>query len=267
MGNITVLESRDADVRAHIAAGKLDLAGAQVGDSIAVNGVCLTATSFADGGFWVDISGETLARTTFGEIRVGSKVNLEQSLTPTTRLGGHLVSGHVDGIGTVVSCWDQGRSLRFVIQAPSTLAKYIAKKGSICVDGVSLTVNQVNDACAAHGFASVGRSRHPASGDTCASMHGVGGMMPEVTFDLNIVPHTLQETTLSEWVAGSRVNLEVDILARYLERLLLGESAAQPTPPPVASGILPLATLVHPCTSQGAGITHGFLVEHGFIKA
>ena len=250
VGNITVIESQGADVRAHIAAGTLDLISAaalahpcdvqgctsvargrmpgapahgtwascpaQVGDSIAVNGVCLTATSFADGGFWVDISGETLARTTFGEIAVGSKVNLEQSLTPTTRLGGHLVSGHVDGIGTVVSCWDQGRSLRFVIQAPSTLAKYIAEKGSMCVDGVSLTVNKVNGAY----------------------------------FDLNIVPHTLQETTLGELVAGSHVNLEVDILARYLERLLLGGNAAQPTSLP-----------------QSAGITQGFLVEHGFIKA
>ncbi len=228
VGNITALESQGADTRMHIAAGALDLVGAQVGDSIAVNGVCLTATSFVDNGFWVDVSGETLARTTFGEIAVGSKVNLEQSLTPTTRLGGHLVSGHVDGVGTVVSCWDQGRSLRFVIQAPPTLAKYIAEKGSICVDGVSLTVNKVNGAY----------------------------------FDLNIVPHTLQETTLGELVAGSHVNLEVDILARYLERLLLGEHAAQSQTPPqsagimaVASGILPLATLVRPCTA-----------EHGFIK-
>lgn len=215
IGNITALESRGADARVHIAAGKLDLTYAHVGDSIAVNGVCLTATSFADDGFWVDVSGETLARTTFGEIAVGSKVNLEQSLTPTTRLGGHLVSGHVDGVGTVLSCWDQGRSLRFVVQAPPTLAKYIAEKGSICVDGVSLTVNKVNGAC----------------------------------FDLNIVPHTLQETTLGTWVAGSRVNLEVDILARYLERLLLGEGAALLQTPP-----------------QSEGITHGFLVEHGFIK-
>lgn len=232
IGNITAVESQGADARVHIAAGKLDLTYAHVGDSIAVNGVCLTATSFADDGFWVDVSGETLARTTFGEIAVGSKVNLEQSLTPTTRLGGHLVSGHVDGVGTVMSCWDQGRSLRFVVQAPPTLAKYIAEKGSICVDGVSLTVNKVNGAYAAHGCASV-----------------TGGRMPEVTFDLNIVPHTLQETTLGTWVAGSRVNLEVDILARYLERLLLGERAAQPTAPP-----------------QGGGITHGFLVENGFIK-
>lgn len=214
-GEITELESQGVDARMHIAAGKLDLAHAQIGDSIAVNGVCLTATAFTDSGFWVDVSGETLARTTFGEIAVGHKVNLEQSLTPTTRLGGHLVSGHIDGVGAVVSCWDQGRSLRFVVQAPPILAKYIAEKGSICVDGVSLTVNKVNGAY----------------------------------FDLNIVPHTLQETTLGTWVAGSRVNLEVDILARYLERLLLGERAAQHTAPP-----------------QGGGITQGFLVEHGFIK-
>ena len=194
VGNITALESQGADTRMHIAASKLDaefdLGHAQVGDSIAVNGVCLTATSFVDNGFWVDVSGETLARTTFGEIAVGSKVNLEQSLTPTTRLGGHLVSGHVDGVGTVVSCWDQGRSLRFVIQAPPTLAKYIAEKGSICVDGVSLTVNKVNDACAAHG-----RSLASCHCGTCASMHGAGERsegfrMPEVTFDLNLVPHT-----------------------------------------------------------------------------
>ena len=215
IGNITAVESQGADVRMHIATGKLNVAHAQVGDSIAVNGVCLTATSFVDNGFWVDVSCETLARTTFSEIAVGSKVNLEQSLTPTTRLGGHLVSGHVDGVGAVVSCWDQGRSLRFVIQAPPMLAKYIAEKGSICVDGVSLTVNKVNGAC----------------------------------FDLNIVPHTLEETTLGELVAGSHVNLEVDLLARYLERLLLGEGAALLQTPP-----------------QSEGITHGFLVEHGFIK-
>ncbi len=264
IGNITAVESQGADVRVHIATGKLDFSGAQVGDSIAVNGVCLTATSFVDNGFWADVSGETLARTIFGEIAVGRKVNLEQSLTPTTRLGGHLVSGHVDGTGTVVSCWDQGRSLRFVIQAPSTLARYIAEKGSICVDGVSLTVNKVNGACAAHECASVGRFRHPASRAVHGCTSVARGGMPEVTFDLNIVPHTLQETTLSEWVVGSRVNLEVDILARYLERLLLGEGAAHGCASAASSVLLGAAQSTTP---QSAGITHGFLVEHGFIKA
>ena len=255
IGNITTVESQGDDVRVHIAVGKLDakldLEHAQVGDSIAVNGVCLTATSFADSGFWADVSGETSARTTFGKVAVGSKVNLEQSLTPTTRLGGHLVSGHVDGIGTVISCWEQGRSLRFVIQAPPLLAKYIAEKGSICVDGVSLTVNKVNGAC----------------------------------FDVNIVPHTLQETTLGERVAGDYVNLEVDILARYLERLLLGEraahecasavpgrtleaAAAQPTSPAQSArkGYAVDCKGLKPEQPGSAGITHGFLVEHGFIK-
>ena len=268
IGYIAAIELLGADRRVHIAAGKLDLdleraaapahpyahgtgvsCPAQVGDSIAVNGVCLTVTSFTDDGFWVDVSGETLARTTFGEMAVGRKVNLEQALTPATRLGGHLVSGHVDGIGTVTGRWEQGRSVQFVIQAPPMLAKYIAEKGSICVDGVSLTVNKVNGACAAHGCASVARgplqrilhSRH-------LPIHG-RRTMPEATFDLNLVPHTLQETTLGELVAGSRVNLEVDILARYLERLLLGEGAALLQPP------------------QSTGITHGFLVEHGFIKS
>ena len=285
IGYIAAIELLGADRRVHIAAGKLDLdleraaapahpyahgtgvsCPAQVGDSIAVNGVCLTVTSFTDDGFWVDVSGETLARTTFGEMAIGRKVNLEQALTPATRLGGHLVSGHVDGIGTVTGRWEQGRSAQFVIQAPPMLAKYIAEKGSICVDGVSLTVNKVNGACAAHG-----RSLASCHCGTCASMrigcasvargplqrilhsrhlpiHG-RRTMPEATFDLNLVPHTLQETTLGELVAGSRVNLEVDILARYLERLLLGEGAALLQPP------------------QSTGITHGFLVEHGFIKS
>ena len=253
IGNITTVESQGEDARVHIAVGKLDAkldlehaaalahpcahgtwasCPAQVGDSIAVNGVCLTVTSFADGGFWADVSGETSARTTFGKVAVGNKVNLEQSLTPTTRLGGHLVSGHVDGIGTVISCWEQGRSVRFVIQAPPLLAKYIAEKGSICVDGVSLTVNKVNGA----------------------------------SFDVNIVPHTLQETTLGERVAGDHVNLEVDILARYLERLLLGERAAHECTSVVPGKTLEAAAAQPPSPAQSAGITHGFLVEHGFIK-
>ncbi len=211
IGTVAAQESMGADLRMRVAAGKLDLSAARIGDSIAVSGVCLTVTHFTSDGFWVDVSGETLACTTFSELKQGSRVNLEQALTPTTRLGGHLVSGHVDGAGTVVRRGEDGRSVRFTIRAPDALARYIAEKGSICVDGISLTVNAVNGA----------------------------------EFDLNIVPHTLKETTMDEYTAGRRVNLEVDVLARYLERLLQGERAAQP-----GSG----------------GISHAFLAEHGFIK-
>ncbi|HRF45548.1 MAG TPA: riboflavin synthase [Candidatus Competibacteraceae bacterium] len=211
VGAITTLQPRNGDFRLRIATGKLDLRDVQTGDSIAVSGVCLTAVELASDGFWADVSRETLERTTLGDATPGAKVNLEKALTPTTRLGGHLVSGHVDGVGTVTGWQPDGRSWRLRIQAPDTLARYIAEKGSICVDGVSLTVNEVDGAA----------------------------------FELNIVPHTLEETTLANFKAGRRVNLEVDLIARYLERLLLGERAAQP-----GSG----------------GLTETLLREHGFWK-
>lgn len=192
VGRIRKLEPRGGDQRLTIATGKLPLAGAQPGDSIAVNGVCLTAVELGSDWFCADVSRETLSRTTLGEARAGAAVNLEPALTPTTRLGGHIVSGHVDGVGAVLERRPDGRSERFIIEVPAELAKYIAEKGSICVDGVSLTVNRVDGA----------------------------------RFGVNIVPHTLAETTLGETRHGSRVNLEVDIIARYLERLLLGEKAA-----------------------------------------
>lgn len=173
--------------------GKLDLGDVQRGDSIATNGVCLTAVELPGDGYVADVSAETLARTTLARLKVGTPVNLEKALTPTTRLGGHLVSGHVDGVGEVLSRSPAGRSIKFVIRAPQALARYIAEKGSICVEGISLTVNAVRGA----------------------------------EFDLNIVPHTLQETTMQHLQAGSPVNLEVDIIARYLERLLLGDRAAE----------------------------------------
>ncbi len=204
IGEVAALEPKGGDLRLRIRTGKLDLADVQLGDSIAVNGVCLTAVDLPGDGFWADVSGETLARTTLGALRSGSRVNLEKALTPTTRLGGHLVSGHVDGIGEVVSREPAARSERFVIRAPDALAKYIAEKGSICVDGISLTVNALRGA----------------------------------EFELNIVPHTLQETTMSDFRPGTQVNLEVDIIARYLERLLLGEKAADPE-----AGGISLATL------------------------
>ena len=211
IGKVQRLEPRGGDLRLHLNTGKLDLSAAQLGDSIAVNGVCLTAIDLPGDGFAADVSRETLALTSLGGLKSGSPVNLEQALTLATPLGGHLVSGHVDGLGEVLERSDDARSVRFRIQAPAELARYIAHKGSICVDGTSLTVNVVE-----------GR-----------------------VFDLNIVPHTLQETIMAHYASGTRVNLEVDLIARYLERLLLGERAAEP---------------------KAAGITQALLAEHGFLK-
>jgi riboflavin synthase len=211
IGTIATLEPKGQDVRIRVQTGKLDLSDVHLGDSIAVNGVCLTAVELPGDGFWADVSGETLSRTTFADLQKGSQANLEKALTPTTRLGGHLVSGHVDGIGEIISRKTDGRSERFVIRAPDALARYIAEKGSICVDGISLTVNDISGA----------------------------------EFELNIVPHTLVETTMSEFKPGTRVNLEVDIIARYLERLLLGDKAAD---------------------KQGGGISLEKLQEYGFIN-
>jgi len=193
IGKISQIQPTGGDFKLTIETGKLPLAEAQLGDSIAVNGVCLTAVGLGDGWFSADVSRETLSRTTLGDLKLGARANLELALTPTTRLGGHIVSGHVDGVGVVLQRSGDARSVRFVIEAPTNLAKYIAEKGSICVDGVSLTVNAVDGQ----------------------------------RFDLNIVPHTLAETTIEEYQVGRKVNLEVDLLARYLERLLLGEKAAR----------------------------------------
>jgi riboflavin synthase len=210
VGKITALEPKGEDMRLRINTGKLELADVAIGDSIAVNGVCLTAVELPGDGFWADVSGESLKRTTLGQLEHGAGVNLEKALLPTTRLGGHLVSGHVDGIGQIVTRSKAGRSVQFRVKAPDDLAKYIAEKGSICVDGVSLTVNAVYGA----------------------------------EFELNIVPHTLVETTIGDYKPGQSVNLEVDIIARYLERLLLGEQAAKP---------------------DASNISKAFLAEHGFV--
>jgi len=192
IGTIAKMEKRGGDVRLHIATGKLDLSDVALGDSIAVNGVCLTAVVLPGDGFVADVSNETLSLTSLGQLSTGSPVNLEKALTMSTRLGGHLVSGHVDGLGEVIAKSEDARSIRFTVKAPDELAKYIAHKGSITVDGTSLTVNAVKGA----------------------------------EFELNIVPHTAQETIMSEYEVGRKVNLEVDLVARYLERLLLGDKAA-----------------------------------------
>ncbi|HVT34855.1 MAG TPA: riboflavin synthase [Nevskiaceae bacterium] len=168
-----------------VCAGPL-LGAVKLGDSIAVNGVCLTATQHVAQGFVADLSAETLAATTAGAWRTGMAVNLELALTPAKPLGGHFVSGHVDGVGQLIEKHEDARSWRYTFEAPAALARYIARKGSITIDGVSLTVNEVS-----------GRQ-----------------------FGVNIIPHTLQATTLGTLVAGAQVNLEVDLVARYLERLL-----------------------------------------------
>jgi riboflavin synthase len=193
IGKITAIEHRAGDCRLTVNTGKLALTDAHIGDSIAVNGVCLTAVELGAHHFCADVSNETLSRTILNTATAGTPVNLELALTPSTRMGGHIVSGHVDGIGKLIEKKADGRSFRFKFKAPDNLAKYIAEKGSICINGISLTVNEVNG--------------------------------PE--FSVNIVPHTLQETTIGEAVAGTPVNLEVDLLARYMERLLHGEAAAK----------------------------------------
>ena len=186
LGRIDTVQERGGDRRLVISAPDLDLAKAGLGDSIAVNGVCLTAVEFSGNGFAADVSRETLDLTTLGDIGPGQSVNLEPALTLQTPLGGHLVSGHVDGVGELVSRVPEARSERLVFRLPADLLRYVAKKGSITIDGTSLTVNEIQ-------------------ADQCG---------------VNIVPHTLERTIMSEYHAGSRVNIEVDLVARYLERLL-----------------------------------------------
>jgi riboflavin synthase len=211
VGSIAGIERRQGDLRLTISTGTLDMGDVALGDSIATNGICLTVIELSREGFSADVSRETLSLTTLNKLQPGSLVNLEKALTLSTPLGGHLVSGHIDGVGRVIDRRDDARSIRFRIEAPKALARYIAQKGSICVDGVSLTVNAVE---------------------------GAG-------FDLNIVPHTLRQTIMESYRAGSEVNLEVDLVARYLERLVLGGQAAK---------------------ESVSGVTERLLKEHGFIR-
>ena len=186
VGKIVNIEQIEGDARYTIDTNQLDMSDVKLGDSIACNGVCLTAIELHDHAYVADVSAESLKVTTLGSIQIGTRVNLEKALRLQDRLGGHLVSGHVDGIGEIVSIEQEARSWRYKVKAPVSLAKYIAQKGSICINGTSLTVNSVD----------------------------------LDVFDVNIVPHTKKETTINELVIGSEVNLEVDLLARYLERML-----------------------------------------------
>ncbi|MEP6390041.1 MAG: riboflavin synthase [Halioglobus sp.] len=215
VGTIAAMEPSGGDLRLRISTGKLPLDDVALGDSICTNGVCLTVTDLPGDGYWADVSLETLDFTTLGQLKPGASVNLEKALTPESRLGGHIVSGHVDGVGEIVSAVEDARSWRVVVRAPDALAKYIAHKGSICIDGTSLTVNAVNGA----------------------------------EFDLNIIPQTMAETVFGDYSAGTRVNLEVDVIARYLERLVLGDAAA-------TNG-----------TEKPAELTAKTLAENGYLKS
>ena len=185
-GEIASMQQTGGDVRLSIHATGLPFATFEVGESIAVNGACLTAVALRDDGFDTDVSNETLDVTGLGQLTVGSAVNLEPSLSLADRLGGHLVSGHVDCVGRVTQRDGDARSIRLRIEIPSEFSRYVARKGSVSVDGVSLTINAV-------------------SGNS---------------FELNIIPHTAETTIIDDYQVGTTVNIEVDMLARYVERLL-----------------------------------------------
>ena len=189
VGRLAALEPRGGDVRLHVEVGALPFEHVQLGESIAVNGVCLTVIAFDAGSFQADASNETLALTTLGRLRPGAPVNLERAMRPTDRLGGHMVSGHVDGVGEVLEIRPDARAQRWRFLAPAPLLRYIARKGSICVDGVSLTVNGVD-----------------ADG-----------------FEVALIPHTVAHTAFAATAVGDAVNLEIDLVARYVERLLGSE--------------------------------------------
>ncbi|MDX9740496.1 MAG: riboflavin synthase [Gammaproteobacteria bacterium] len=208
MGRVKSCARRGADMRLTIDAPEFDFSDVAIGDSICVNGVCLSAVELGESWFSADVSAETLSCTTLGALGVGSSVDLEKALLPTTRIGGHLVSGHVDGVARIDAMRPVGDCRVMRITVPAALARYIAAKGSVCVDGVSLTVNSVEGA----------------------------------TFEVNLIPHTLARTVLGQHRAGTAVNIEIDVVARYLERLLGG-----------------------PGHEAGSGIDRSLLSAHGYI--
>ena len=186
VGSIARREALGGDVRFHIHVGSLPFDAVQLGESVAVNGVCLTVIAFDQTSFQADASTETLGLTTLGALAEGAPVNLERAMRPSDRFGGHIVSGHVDGVGTVESINEDARALRWRFAAPAALLRYVARKGSICVDGVSLTVNAVDDA----------------------------------GFEVALIPHTVAHTAFAHTGVGDAVNLEIDVIARYAERLM-----------------------------------------------
>ncbi len=187
IGNISKIDSNGPDSRIVFKAGKMKLDDVKIGDSISVNGVCLSITEKTKDSFSSDLSSETLSLTTFIEMRANSKVNLEKAMNFSSRVNGHLIAGHVDGVGVIKEMKNDGRSILILIEFPEELEKYISKKGSIAVDGVSLTINGTK----------------------------------ENTFSINIIPHTLSGSIISEYNIGTKVNIEVDLISRYLEKLVV----------------------------------------------
>ncbi len=209
-GTIDMITPRDQGARVRVRSSQLDMSDVALGDSIATNGICLTVVNFGDDFYEADVSSETLKRTGFAHYSVGEMVNLEKAMLPVTRFGGHIVSGHVDGVGTVSRQQAVGMATEYWIKIPAELARYIAEKGSVTIDGISLTVNAVTDE----------------------------------EFMITIVPHTAQETTIKTFTPGRQVNLEVDIIARYVERLLNVKKA----------------------DGQTEGVTMSLLASAGFLK-
>jgi len=218
LGSVSDLQLRNAEWRIRISSKVLDLSDVKIGDSIAVNGVCLTVVHMAAQDFSADVSAETMKLTTLRNLSKRSLVNLEKALTAGGRLGGHIVSGHVDGVGELLNIKPDGGSIQMSFRAPAELARYIAKKGSICIDGTSLTVNEVNGAC----------------------------------FSVYIIPHTQAQTVMHTYSKGQQVNLEVDLISRYLERLILGDKAAD------------MNSESYTDTSPGSTLTQEYLLQNGF---
>lgn len=218
LGSVSDLQLRNAEWRIRISSKVLDLSDVKIGDSIAVNGVCLTVVHMAAQDFSADVSAETMKLTTLRNLSKRSLVNLEKALTAGGRLGGHIVSGHVDGVGELLNIKPDGGSIQMSFRAPAELARYIAKKGSICIDGTSLTVNEVNGAC----------------------------------FSVYIIPHTQAQTVMHTYRNGQQVNLEVDLISRYLERLILGDKAAD------------MNSESYTDTSPGSTLTQEYLLQNGF---
>ena len=212
IGALTSLSQKESEWRLTISAGKLDMSDVKLGDSIAVNGCCLTVVDRGDKHFSADVSQETLRCTTLGSLQKNSRLNLEKAMLASSRFGGHIVSGHVDGVGELLASQPEGKSIRLDFSIPDELTKYVAAKGSICIDGTSMTVNEVRGS----------------------------------TFSINVIPHTQEETIIGEFKLGQRVNIEVDLVARYLERLVLARDSGDKTSP---------------------GIDLEYLKQHGFQSA